>query len=38
MRIEEIKKILKNNKKTYNNLSEACGIPVGTLRNIFLTL
>lgn len=35
MRIEEIKKILKNNKKTYNNLSEACGIPVGTLRNIF---
>ena len=35
MKIEEIKKILKENKKTYADLSNACGLPIGTLRNIF---
>lgn len=34
-RIEAIKTFLKKEKITYIQLSERCGIPVGTLRNIF---
>lgn len=35
IRIESIKKYLKQNKITYIQLSERCGIPLGTLRNLF---
>ena len=35
LKIEAIKNYLKDNKITYIQLSERCGIPVGTLRNIF---
>lgn len=34
-RIETIKNHLKQNKITYPQLSARCGIPTGTLRNIF---
>ena len=35
VRIETIKNHLKQNKITYPQLSARCGIPTGTLRNIF---
>lgn len=35
MDIQEIKKYMKDNKITYKQLSEMCGVPESTLKNIF---